>query len=269
MPEGDTIWRLACRLHDALAGRTLVRSDVRMPRFATVDLAGCGIVEVTARGKHLLMRLEGESPVTIHSHLKMEGSWRLYRPGQRWTRPGFQARIVLDTPTVQAVGFQLGLLEIISTPAEANALNHLGPDLLGPDWNPEEACRRLEHHGDRPLGSALLDQRNLAGLGNIYANELCFLAGVHPKAPVAAVPDVTRLVAEARRLIHLNRDQPRRVTTGTGFGGAPRYWVYHRARRPCRRCGAAISYERLTQDTAGGNPASRDIYVCPRCQRLP
>lgn len=261
MPEGDTVWAAAQKLNSALAGRELTKSDFRVPRYATVDLAGHRVCGVLARGKHLLIRIEAETPVTVHSHLKMEGMWHVYRPGQRWRRPAFTARAVLATAETVAVGYNLGILEVIRTDAEADVVGHLGPDLLGPDWDPAEAVRRLRQKPDRAIGLALLDQRNLAGIGNIFRNEACFLAGVHPCVPVAEVPRLERMVETAQRLLVVNRDRKIRTTTGTTRAGAG-MWVYRRDRQPCRRCGTLVHRGQLGD---ASSPA-RDIYYCPFCQ---
>src|SRR3990170_5795555 len=171
MPEGDTVYLTAKNLNAALAGKVLTRCDIRVPRFATVDLSGTTIDEVASRGKHLLMRV-GE--YSIHSHLKMEGSWHLYRHGGRWRRPAHTARIVLKTADWVAVGFSLGIVEVVRRDEEDSVVGHLGPDLLGASWDPDEALRRLTADPGRAVGLALLDQRVLAGLGNVYRNELCF-----------------------------------------------------------------------------------------------
>ena len=143
MPEGDTVHQAAGRLHQALAGQELTVSDLRVPRLATVDLTGRTVLEVVARGKHLLTRLEGG--LTLHSHLRMDGSWRIFAPGERWRGgPGHQIRAVLGTASRTAVGYRLPVLELLRTPAEDEAVGHLGPDLLGPDWSPAEALARLE-----------------------------------------------------------------------------------------------------------------------------
>ncbi|MDQ0030934.1 Fpg/Nei family DNA glycosylase [Arthrobacter bambusae] len=276
MPEGDSIWRAAAELHKALAGQTLRSSDFRVPRFATLDLAGWTVSEVVPRGKHLLMRLlapaeAAPGALTIHSHLKMEGSWQVYAPGGRWRKPGHTARCVLRTATADVVGFSLGTLEVIPTPDESRVVGHLGPDLLGPDWDAEEAVRRLRTAPDTPIGVALLDQRNLAGIGNIYRCEACFLAGVHPAAPVSAVPDLAGMLTEAKVLLEANLGPGRRITRRTGLPGVrglprPGYWVYGREHQPCLRCGTPIRRAAL-------GPASgledRIIYFCPKCQPSP
>ncbi|MFF1879821.1 DNA-formamidopyrimidine glycosylase family protein [Leifsonia sp. NPDC058230] len=257
MPEGDTVHQTARRLHAALAGRTLVASDFRVPAYATVDLAGERVDEVVSRGKHLLIRV-GE--VTIHSHLKMEGSWEVYSPGQRWRHPAFQARAVLRTEETSAVGFQLGLLEVLPRDREEEAVGYLGPDLLGEHWDADEAVRRLAAHPDAPVAVALLDQRNLAGIGNVYANELCFLRGMLPTRPVSQA-DLAATVSLAHRLLTANRDRVVRVTTGDTRRGRST-WVYGRRGEPCRRCGTPIHRSELGRVEG----EERVTYYCPNCQ---
>ena len=214
MPEGDSVWRAAHQLHQALAGQTLTASDFRVPRFATLNLAGWTVAEVVPRGKHLLMRVVGPEnrKLTIHSHLKMEGSWQVYPPGGRWRKPGFTARCVLRTAAADAVGFSLGIVEVVKTAEEDTIVGHLGPDLLGPDWDPAEAERRIRAAPDVPIGVALLDQRNLAGIGNIYRCEACFLSGVHPASPVSDVADLRTLMTDAKQLLEANLGPGRRVS---------------------------------------------------------
>lgn len=258
MPEGDTVYRSAKNLNAALAGELLTRCDIRVPAFATVDLTGETVDEVVPRGKHLLMRV-GE--YTLHSHLKMEGSWHLYRPGSSWFRPAFLARAILETADIQAVGFSLGLFEVIRRDAEDDAVGYLGPDLLGPDWDAAQALANLLSNPDREVGLALLDQRNLAGLGNVYRAELCFLRGVLPTRPFGEVADPEKLVELAWRLIDANKDRSERTTTGQL--NRERTWVYGRGGKPCRRCGAAILRGELG-DTA---LELRTTFWCPNCQR--
>lgn len=263
MPEGDTVWRAARRLDAALREQELVRCDLRVPRFATVDFTGGVVENVVSRGKHLLIRLRSEGFWTIHSHLKMDGAWHVYAPGEKWRRPAFQARAILATGERTAVGFSLGILQVLPRAAEHNAVGHLGPDLLGPDWDAAEARRRLLSSPDRPIGLALLDQRNLAGLGNIYRCELCFLTGTHPLAPVSAVRDPARMVALAKELLEANKNRGMR-TTGAAPDGrrGPSFWVYGRGRKPCLRCGTIIVHEEL----GDSDLELRDLYYCPHCQ---
>ena len=255
MPEGDDVWRTARRL-DVLTGHALTRSDFRIPPLATTDLGGRQVLETVSRGKHLLTRVEGDA--TIHSHLRMEGRWDVQRLGSRWRRPAHEARVVLRTADHEAVGFSV-VLELVRTTEEDSVVGHLGPDLLGPDWDEAEAVRRLEQSPDVPIGIALLDQRNLAGIGNIYRAELCFLAGVDPRAPVSSVPDLRRLVARAHALLVANRDRPDRITTGDRRPGR-RLWVYRR-RGPCLRCGSPVEVGEL-----GPEGQERVVWWCPSCQ---
>lgn len=177
MPEGDTVWQTAKRLHGALAGKVLTSSDFRVPKYATVDLTGRRVLNTIPRGKHLLTRVEGG--LTLHTHLRMEGSWKVYGDGERWKGgPAHQIRVILGTEDRTAVGYRLQVMELMRTAEEERVVRHLGPDLLGPDWNPELALTNLLADPTRPLGEALLDQRNLIGIGNVYKSELCFLLGV-------------------------------------------------------------------------------------------
>lgn len=258
MPEGDTVWRAAHNLDRALTGLE-VTADLRVPDLATRRLGGT-VLETVARGKHLLTRFD--SGDTLHTHLKMEGSWHLYRAGERWRRPTHEARVVLTSPTWTAVGFSLGTTEVVRTAAEDTVVGHLGPDLLGPDWDPAEAVRRLAHEPDRPLGEAILDQRNLTGIGNVFANEICFLVGRHPHAPVGST-DLDRLVTRSHAVLGANRDRTQRSTTGDLRRGRD-LWVYGRTRQPCRRCGTRIEAGEI-----GSGVTARAGWWCPRCQPPP
>ncbi|MFF4747481.1 DNA-formamidopyrimidine glycosylase family protein [Streptomyces chengbuensis] len=275
MPEGDTVWLTARKLHTALAGRTLTHSDLRVPRFATADLTGREVLDVTARGKHLLTRIEGG--LTLHSHLRMDGSWRVFATGERWRGgPNHQIRAVLGNAERTAVGYRLPVLELLRTRDEDKAVGHLGPDLLGPDWDPDAAVRNLLADPSRPVGEALLDQRNLAGIGNVYKSELAFLARVTPWLPIGELPPGVpeRLVATAQRLLELNKETFERRTTPSGSAGSrggderrsplrpgeQRLFVYGRRGHPCLRCGTAI--RRAGQD-------DRVSYWCPGCQSGP
>lgn len=259
MPEGDTVWRTAHHLDEALSGRTLTRTDFRVPAFATCDLTGLAVDNVVSRGKHLLIRAGGFS---IHTHLKMEGAWHIYRLGTPWRRPQFQARVVLENAEVQAVGFSLGITEVLARDAEGDAVGHLGPDLLGPDWDAAEALRRLVVDPALPVFLALHDQRNLAGFGNEYVNELCFLSGSLPTRRVGAVPDLARVIDRGHRMILANRDRAQRTMTGDTRPGRM-HWVFARTGRPCRRCGTPIQSDRL------GRKATqlRVTFWCPNCQQ--
>src|SRR3984957_11084012 len=251
MPEGDTVFHTAETLRRALVGRTLTRCDVRVPRFATVDLTGHVVDEVCSRGKHLFIRV---GPASIHSHLKMDGSWRVT---SRAKRVDYRVRIILEASDIRAVGIDLAVLEILDRAHDGDAVEHLGPDLLGDDWDPKLAAANLTARPDRPIAEALLDQRVLAGIGNVYCNELCFVGGRLPTAPVSAVSDPHRLVSRARDILWTNRFRVNRCTTGDTRRGR-QLWVYGRAGQSCRRCGTAIAFD----DTG-----DRVTYWCPACQR--
>jgi endonuclease-8 len=269
MPEGDTVWYTARRLHGLLAGQALTRTDFRVPQLATADLSGRQALDATPRGKHILIRVEGG--VTIHSHLGMEGAWRIStpeRPARGGGGPSHQIRAVLATDSGTATGYRLPLLELLRTDEESEALGHLGPDLLGPDWDAGEAARRLATDPSRPLVEALLDQRNLAGIGNVYAAELCFLAGVSPWSPVAGLPThrLDKVIAAARNLLDANKEHTDRRTTQalTRRDRDRALWVYGRAGRPCHRCGTPVR-----KGTHGPPESPRPAYFCPRCQPGP
>jgi endonuclease-8 len=254
---------VARQLHAALAGRALTRSDFRVPRYATTDLSGRSVQEALARGKHLLIRVDGG--VTVHTHLRMDGSWRI-RPAGRYPPRDHRIRVVLENAEWQALGYLLGVVEVIRTAQEDRALGHLGPDLLGPDWDPAEAVRRLLARADRPIGEALMDQRNLAGVGNLYKSEVLFLRGISPWQPVGKAGELEPVVELAHRLLDANKERAGQVTTGDAARGQET-WVYGRAGRPCRRCGSRV----LADGYAGrGGPAhERVTFWCPSCQPGP
>ena len=257
MPEGDAVWQTAQRLHQALAGRVLTRSDFRVPRYATTDLKGRLVTEAVSRGKHLLIRT-GDG-ITVHTHLRMDGSWRV-RPARDRVANSHRIRLILANTEWQAVGYQLGVVDVLHTASEHRVVGYLGPDLLGPDWDPAEAERRLGADPARPVGEALLDQRNLAGIGNVYKAELLFLRGINPWRPVGDVADIDALVGLARRMLDANKERSGMVTTGVARRGE-QTWVYGRAGRPCRRCGTLVK-----SADQGRNPEERITYWCPRCQ---
>ncbi|MFF3027198.1 MULTISPECIES: DNA-formamidopyrimidine glycosylase family protein [unclassified Microbacterium] len=257
MPEGDTVFRTAKRLDDALAGAEVTRFDLRVPRAATVDLTGQLVHGAVARGKHLLLRI-GDS--TVHSHLRMDGAWFVYAPGEKWRHPAFKVRAIVGTAKREAVGVDLAEIEVVPTRDEAQLIGYLGPDPLAEDWDAEEAIRRLEAD-PRSVHVALLDQRNVAGFGNEYAAELLFLRGILPERPVQDV-DVAALVDLGVRTIRANRDRADRTFTGVNRPGQTT-WVYGRAGRPCRRCGTPIR-----KGSQGADPTrERVTFWCPSCQR--
>lgn len=254
MPEGDTVFRTAAALREALVGQTLTRCDVRVPRYATVDLSGQTVDEVISRGKHLFIRV---GPASVHSHLKMDGAWRV-TPRGRPPRPAYKIRILLEAGEIAAAGVDLGVLEILDRRGDVDVVAHLGPDLLGADWNPRRAADNLAADPGRPLAETLLDQRVLAGVGNVYANELCFLFGRLPTAPVGSLADPLRIVCRAREMLWANRVRQNRTTTGNTRPGQE-LWVYGRRGKPCRRCGTPIRRS---------DEGDRVSYWCPECQAV-
>jgi endonuclease VIII len=264
VPEGDTVYLAARRLHAALAGHRLRRGELRHPRWVDHDLAGTTVLAAASVGKHLFIRID--SGLSLHSHLRMDGSWHLYPPGARWQRAAHHARAVLDTGERTAVGFRLHDLELLPTGEEHRLVGHLGPDLLDPDWGERhaaEALRRLTADPDAELGLALLDQRVLAGVGNIYKTEVCFLLGVSPWLPVGQLDDPERAVTLSRRLLLRNADRPEQSTTGE-LGRGRQHWVYQRTGQPCRRCGT-----RVRTGEQGDGVYARVASYCPRCQPGP
>lgn len=272
------VWRTARRLHAALAGRPLTVSDFRWPSLATVDLTGRQVLEVVSAGKHLLTRVESDgasAPVTVHSHLRMDGSWHFHRTvpaataahpgtGRKPTRPGgHDVRAVLANGTWTAVGHQLGMLDVVPTDRESTLVGHLGPDVLGPGWDAAEAIRRLAAQPERAVGEALLDQRVLAGVGTFYLAESCFLRGVTPWTPARDAGDLAALVDLVHRLLVANRDRAEQATTGDTRPGH-RQWVHARSGRPCRRCDDTVRAAAI-----GRAPSDRVAFYCPSCQHGP
>lgn len=256
MPEGDSVYRAARRLNEVLAGAEVTRFELRVPQAATVDLRGMVVHDVVSRGKHLLHRI-GE--YTLHSHLKMEGEWHVYRVGERWRNAAFKARAVVGTAEWETVGFDLADIKVIPTNDEATLVGHLGPDPLSESWDPVEAARRLAADS-RAVHVAIQDQRNVAGFGNEYANEILFVRGIHPTTP-ANETDAAALVDLGARMIRANRDRSGRTFTGDSRPGQST-WVYRREGRPCRRCGALIRGGSL-----GADPTrERIVFWCPTCQ---
>jgi endonuclease-8 len=259
MPEGDTVWRACRRLHGLLAGELLTRAEFRVPQLATTDLTGVRVLEVSSRGKHQLFRFD--NGWTLHTHFRMEGAWRTYPHGRRWSGGAeHEIRAVLSTAATDAVGYRLPIVELVRTADEDEVVGHLGPDLLGSDWDLDEALRRLRADPERSIGEALLDQRNLAGIGTFYRAELLFLQGVHPRTPVAYVRALPRMVQRAKALLEANKVRPQQSTTGDLRQGR-RAYVFERPGQPCRRCHTPVRTEEF-----GPAGHERRSYWCPSCQ---
>lgn len=259
MPEGDTVWLAAQRMNTALAGGVLRRGEFRIPQLATLDLAGVTVREVVPRGKHLLIRLADER--TLRTHFRMDGSWHIYRPGAKWHGgPAYDVRMILATADWECVGYRLHDIDLVPTADEACLVGHLGPDVLGPDWDLDEALRRLRAQPDEQVGVALVDQRNLAGIGNLYKVESLFVRGVHPWTRVCDVETLSALVERARTLMRANLRHPEQNTTGDPRRGRD-HWVFGRRGKPCFRCGTTILL-----GEQGPHLQERVTYWCPRCQ---
>ena len=265
MPEGDSVYQVARRLEPALAGQRLSRGELRVPAHATEDLSGWTVLGLDTHGKHLLTRFD--SGWTLHTHLKMDGSWSVTRPGRTLPRQLMpDVRVLLATERGStAYGLSMPVVELLPTAEEAEVVGHLGPDPLRSDFDAAQAVRRLSEDPARPLAAALLDQRLLAGLGNLWVNELCFLRGYSPWALVGDV-DVRATVALAARALRHSALTPGayQVTTGRNKRGED-HWVSGRAGQPCRRCGTPV---RVVAEVPG-DPERRRTWWCPRCQPGP
>lgn len=266
MPEGDTIYRAAQTLAAALQGHTVTSFASKAPQMRTLGprrLVGETVAGVESRGKHLLVWFS-PSDLALHTHMRMSGSWHLYRSGERWGKPAHLARAVLEVDGWTAVCFSAPVVELLPRAAieRLPSLASLGPDALGEHVDLAEARRRLDERADWTIAEALLDQRVLAGIGNVYKNEVLFIHRVDPWTPVGQVAADTRdaLLSTAQKLLRRNvaPGSPQRITTAQDSGTGPTY-VYGRARRPCARCATPISVAR--QGTQG-----RSTYWCPRCQ---
>jgi len=275
MPEGDTIFRAARTLHRALAGRVVTSFDSVLPAISRVDddapIAGRSVERAWAHGKHLLIAFSGG--LVLRTHMRMNGSWHVYRPGEAWQRPRIDMRIAIGTDAFVAVAFNVPVAEWLQASAlhRAPALSSLGPDLLAAAFARDEAFARLRSRDRLPIGDALLDQRAVAGIGNVYKSEVCFLCRVSPFAPVASLDDETlgALLDAARRLLAANVADGTtgaivtyhglRRTTGRS-DPSERLWVYGRAGRPCRRCGTVVSMAKQGED-------ARVTYFCTTCQK--
>lgn len=262
MPEGDTVYRTALRLTEGLGGATLRRAELRHPRLATAELTGRVFEQAGSVGKHLFLRFSGD--ISLHCHLGMDGSWQLFDP-HRKAPVGHWTRVLLATDEWLALGQKLLQLALVRTGEEGKLVARLGPDLLDAGWSDEhaaEALRRLTADPGREIGLALLDQEVMAGVGNVYKTEVCFLLGVSPWTPVSEV-DTAKAVALCRELLVLNAVRANRVTTGDSRRGREA-WVYGRERVGCLRCGG-----RVVVGAQGDGTRERVAPYCPRCQPGP
>ena len=290
MPEGDTIFRAARTLHRALAGREVVRFESVFPALTRVHedtpITGRMMESVTAAGKHLLMRFSAlrqaqgvpsvsrDGALVLRTHMRMNGSWHVYRPGERWQRPHRDMRIVIATDAFEAVGFNVPVAEFLQEKdvARQDDLRLMGPDLLGESFDQDEAVRRLRARGGDAIADAILNQRVVAGIGNVYKSEVLFLCGVNPFTPVRQVSDdaLRHILATAREHMQANvTDASAAIVTYRGYRRTTRradpgenLYVYGRVRKPCRRCGTPVLVR-----AQGGD--ARLTYWCPACQPAP
>ena len=273
MPEGDTIHRAADTLQRAIGGQVVTRFESVLAKLNRVDadapLRGRTIERVEARGKHLLIWFSGD--LVLRTHMRMNGSWHIYRPGEPWQRPHRDMRIVIETATMHAIAFSVPVAELITSRAlQQSPVEHLGPDPLSERFSHDAAVQRLEARADLDIAEALLDQTAIAGIGNVYKSEVLFGARVNPFAKVAELTreQLTEIVAVAVRFMRANVGA---AATGgiVTYGGmrrttnradpSARLWVYGRGGQPCRRCGTPISRQKQ-------GPFARSTYWCPRCQ---
>jgi endonuclease-8 len=250
MPEGDTILRAARGLAPLLTGKTVLRFESPLAELARAELVGHVVTGVEARGKNLLLRFDDGR--VLHTHMRMNGSWHVYKPGERWKRGAWRARAVLEVEGVVAVCFDAPVVRLVRSDRSDPRLLSVGPDILADDFDAGEARRRLKRDGARPIGEAIVDQRCVAGVGNIYKSESLFAAKIDPRSPVAALDDANldAVVSAARKLMRASMKE-----------GRVRFHVYERGGRPCTRCGQAVV--RIVQ----GRELPRSTYFCPGCQR--
>ena len=259
MPEGDTLRRLAIRINERLAGATVQRSVMRDPRLVGVDLAGRTLIEADAYGKHLFVRFgDGRS---LHAHLVMTGSFSV---GFASRQPEWKRRVELWFDDGRLTGESVPILDVLATADEHTITDQLGPDLCavaGPP-DPAEIASRLIASPDEPLTGALLDQRHVAGFGNVYVNDVPFIVGVNPEQPVGSIDRLDQLVAIGTALIRANAERGPQNTTGRRLTSDAR-WVHGAAGGRCPICGASLQYLSAEQSRWG-----RSITWCPDCQPL-
>ena len=275
MPEGDTIFRAARTLNRALGGQTITGFETQLPKLARVDIdsgiVGRTVETVDARGKWMMMHLSGD--LILLTHMLMSGSWHIYRVGERWKRGRSHMRIVLGTADLVAVAFDVPVARFHTarTLERFEGVAGLGPDVLGKHFAADIAAAKLREHGEEEVGNVLLNQRVMAGIGNVFKSEICFACAVHPfrKIDTLSAHEVECLLSTARRFLKANVADGARDGIVTYTGGrrttgssnpAARLWVYHRAGEECRRCGTII----LTRKQGIG---ARSTFWCPECQK--
>jgi endonuclease-8 len=273
MPEGDTVFRAARALHRALAGKIITRFETGYAKLASADdtytIAGRAVEHVEARGKWLLMFLSGD--LILLTHMLMNGSWHIYRMGERWRRPRRDMRIVIETSDWAAVGFTIPVAEFHTTASLKKKKGvMLGPDLLKPDFDHQQALERIRARPTEEIAVVLLNQHVLAGIGNVFKSEICFASAVHPFRTVESLTQsqLENIVDLSHKFLKINvaEDADGQVTANTGarrtmnsLDRSARLWVYGRRGEPCRRCGATILMHKQGTE-------ARTTFWCPSCQ---
>lgn len=279
MPEGDTLYRAASTLQKALLGKTVIRLETSLPHIATIledtPIAGREVTRVEAKGKHLLITFSVPQdpqsadapalpPMVLHTHLRMTGSWHLYRPGERWQKPAHYAKVVVHTADFVAPCFSAPVVELLTQrQAERHpSLVGLGPDAITEEFDQAEAFRRMRARPELEIGVALMNQRAMAGVGNVYKSEVMFIQRVSPFWKVGEIPDelLNDMLTLSHRLLRLNRERGVRRTM-FGLKEDDRLWAYGRSGEPCRVCGTTIRMRRQGMD-------ARSTYYCPSCQKV-
>ena len=266
MPEGDTIFRAARALHRALEGREITHFDTVYPQLSRVDrdqpMVGRTVQRVSAVGKHLLMHLSGE--LILRSHMRMNGSWHIYRPGEKWRIPAYRMKITLETGAFVAVAFDVPIAEFEtpSTLERSSPVGELGPDLSAKPFDEVEAHRRGRLNSEQNVADLILNQRVAAGAGNVFKSEVAFLCGIHPFRLVSSLSDdqLTAIIATSRRLLLGNQGSLNHRKTTASFNPREGLWVYGRSGKPCRKCGGRIRMERRGLH-------ARSTYFCANCQQ--
>jgi endonuclease VIII len=241
VPEGDTIFRIARTLDEALAGKVVTRFETALPKLERGSIKGRTVQRVRSVGKNLIIEFSGD--LSLRTHLRMNGSWHLYRAGERWRKKREDMRIVIATADFEAVGFNIPV-------AELNSELAVGPDLLGKTLDVDEVVRRIREHASEEIGSVLLNQHLVAGIGNIYKSEVLYVCGINPFTRVETLDDAAlqRIVKKGRAILQRSTRE------------RPRFQVYERGGQPCRKCGSRIEYKKQ-------GPEIRGTYWCPKCQR--
>jgi len=269
MPEGDTIFRAATVLRRVLAGQVVTGFEITAPKVSAAvrddEIVGSTVKAIESNGKHLFIHFDTPHEVVLHTHMKMSGSWHVYRPGERWWEPEKEARVVIRTANVVAPCFHPPIVELLAAKELAlhRVVGRLGPDIIRDDFDVDEALRRLREKQDRDIATALLDQSVISGIGNVFKVEALFLAKLSPWAPVRDLNDdqLRAVVAQARKLIRLNRSGGERRTRFS-LDPSDRMWVDERAGLPCDVCGTRVEH--------GWHPGEdvRKSWYCPQCQNV-